>query len=259
MRAIKQPGEKLTFPYDFAVSLGEGLTVANVIGTPSSTPRGTGANLSIVGVPTIDGTTVLVKWQGGVDGESYDTTVKVTDSAGDEHEIDGEIFVTESGFTLPKNLLSRYLTAEEYVNRYGYAETVRLTDEDKTGKVDGPKIEAALKDAADLADAYIGRRYDTPLVSTPRVVSTIVGALAREILHRARPLPEVVAAADRARQQLKDISSGAMILPVEAGDTEPTIGGNLNALTSADSSTSFKDAVSDFNVCPGAGVANWRR
>jgi phage gp36-like protein len=198
VRAIKQVGEEVTFTYDFSPDLGAS-TIATVIGVPSSVARDGGANLVQEGLATItpDGTGVLVKWTGGVAGESYATTVKVTDTAGDEHERDGQIDVVETAFVLPENISSRYLTAEEYVERYGYAETVRLTDEDKTNTVDGAKLEAAIKDATDLADSYIGTRYTTPLVATPRVVKSIVAALARELLHKSRPTPEVTAAPAR--------------------------------------------------------------
>jgi phage gp36-like protein len=261
MRAIKQPSEKLTFVYDFSDDV-DGATVTltgtPVGGTPSSVARGTGANITIDGVATVQANVVLVRWQGGVDGESYLTTVRMVDSAGDIHERDGEIYVVEKSFAVPASASSRYLSADDYVARYGTQETIRLTDEDKTGVVDKGKIEAALKDATEEADAYIGKRYTTPLLSTPRIVAAIVGALAREKLHKTRPTPEVVAAADRARSQLLDISAGRMILPVEQGDSEPVIGGNSMAQTSGDGTTTFKDAVSGFNLCPGAPVGNWR-
>lgn len=260
MRAIKQPSEALAFLYDFTDDVGEAtLTGMPTGGTPVSVPRGAGANMTEVGVATVNLTTVVVRWTGGVDGESYLTTVKMADSAGNVHERDGEIFVTEKGFTVPVGIESRYLTADEYVERYGYAETVRLTDEDKAGVVDKGKLEVALKDASDLADAYIGTRYTTPLLGVPRVVKSIVGALVREALHKSRPTPEVSAAAERARQQLRDIASGKMTLPVDQGDEEPVQGGNRFAETSADASTTFRDAVAGFGLDASPSVGNWRR
>jgi phage gp36-like protein len=259
-RAIKQPSEKLTFVYEFADDLGDATLAGMPIGgTPVSVPRGAGANLAVDGGPTVGQTSVIVKWTGGVDGESYLTTVKMADTAGNEHERDGEIFVVEKAFTLPEGITSRYLTADEYVERYGFAETVRITDEDKTGTVDKAKLETALKDVTDEADAYIGTRYTTPLVATPRVVKSIVGALVRERLHKSRPTPEVTAAAERARQQLRDIASGRMTLPVEQGDAAPVIGGNNYATTSGDSSTTFRDAVAGFSLAAGTPFANWRQ
>jgi phage gp36-like protein len=260
MRAIKQPGEVLTFTYDFSDDLA-GATISSIAAGPTSTPRGTGANMTVSGAASIsaDSRSVQVKWQGGADGETYATVVSVNDTAGERHERDGEILVLERGFTVPTGIVSRYLTADEYVERYGQAETVRLTDEVRANIVDKAKLEQPLKDATDLADSYIGTRYTTPLVSTPRVVKSIVGALTREALHKTRPTPEVTAAADRARQQLRYIAAGRMTLPVEQGDEVPVIGGNRYAETSGDGSTTFRDAVAGFTVGGAGCVANWRR
>lgn len=260
MRAIKQPSEKLTFVYDFTDDLGNAtLSGMPVSPTPNSEPRGAGANMTMDGAPTVGATTVIVRWTGGVDGESYLTTVRMLDTSGNSYERDGEIFVVEKAFTVPENIVSRYLTADSYVERYGVSETVRLTDEDQTRIIDKAKLETALKDATDIADGYIGTRYTTPLVSTPRVVASIVGALARELLHKSRPTPEVTAAADRARSQLRDIASGKMTLPVEQGDSVPVIGGNRYADTSEDSPSSFRSAVAGYSLAPGWPVGNWRQ
>lgn len=258
-RAIKQVSEKLTFVYDFSDDLGDGILAGSPIGgTPISVPRGAGANMVVEGAPTVGDKEVLVKWTGGVEGESYATTVKMVDSAGNELERDGEIFVVEKSFTVPEDVASRYLTADEYVERYGYAETIRITDEDRTGTVDKAKIETALKDVTDEADGYIGTRYTTPLLSTPRVVKSIVAALVRERLHKSKPTPEVVAAAERARIQLRDIAAGRMTLPVDSGDDVPVIGGNRYAQTSDDESATFRDAVAGFGLDPGASFGAWR-
>jgi phage gp36-like protein len=262
MRAVKQPSAAQLFTYDFSSDLGSGVgapTIANVVGAPTSEARGTGANLTIVGSPDVGPSTVAVRWEGGEDGESYLTTVKVLDTAGNEHEREGQIDVVEVGFPLPEDLSSRYLTAEEYVERYGLAETVRLTDEKRLNVVDGPKLESAIKDATDIADSYIGTRYTTPLLGVPRIIKTIVATLAREILHKSKPTPEVLAAADRARTMLRDIAAGRMTLPVESGDAVPVIGGNLYALSSGDSSTTFRDAVSGFSLDSAWPIPNWRR
>lgn len=258
-RAIKQPSEKLTFVYDFTADLGDAtLAGAPTDATPSSTPRGTGTNMTVDGVATVTDTLVIVRWDGGVDGESYLTNVKMFDSSGNKLERDGEIFVVEKAFALAPGIVSRYLTADEYVERYGYAETIRLTDEDRTGTVDTAKLETELKAQTDLADGYIGTRYTTPLLATPRVVKTIVASLTREALHKTKPTPEVTASADRARAQLRDIAAGKMTLPVEQGDEVPVVGGNRFSSTSDDASTTFKDAVAGFGLDRATPFGNWR-
>jgi len=220
MRAYKQPAATQFFVYDFSDDLGDATIIALVPGTPESTPRGDGENLTIAG-QAITESTVLVKWAGGVDGETYLTTVRVTDTAGEVHEREGEIVVRETSFTVPLGIATRYLTVEDYVDRFGAQETVRLTDEARSGTIDGPKLEQAIRDAADLADSYLGTRYPIPLENAPRIIGSIVAALTREALHKTRPTPEVKDAADRARAQLRDLSAGRMTIPVEVGETAP--------------------------------------
>jgi phage gp36-like protein len=157
-------------------------------------------------------------------------------------------------------LASRYLSGEEYVARYGTAETIRLTDEASLRVVDGPKLEEAIKDQTDLADGYIGTRYAIPLVTVPRVVKSIVAALTREALHKTKPTPEVTAAADRARTQLRDIAAGRMGLPIDVGGTVPVEGGNRSAITSGDGGgDTFKDKLASYGLDRGADVPAWRQ
>jgi phage gp36-like protein len=260
MKAFKQPSEKQTFTYDFTDDIAAGGTIQSVVApTPISVPRNGGANLTQDGATSTLPTAVVVKWAGGVAGETYLTTVRVMDSNGEEHERDGEIEVVEQGFLLPTGIAGRYVTAEEYVVRFGQQETVRITDETRSGVVDKGKLETALLGASDLADSYIGRRYTTPLIDTPRVIKTLVGDLAREDLHKMNPPPMVKDAADRARQQLRDIAAGLMTLPVDQGDVEPVIGGNRLAISTGDASTTFRDGVAGFSLDAGYPVANWRR
>lgn len=95
MRATKQPDEVLTFTYDFGDRLGSA-TIASAEPATSS-PRGPGPNLTSAG-QAIDGSCVLVSWEGGEAGEDYLTTVRVTVSTGDRIEIDGVVAVRAGGF-----------------------------------------------------------------------------------------------------------------------------------------------------------------
>lgn len=153
---------------------------------------------------------------------------------------------------------ARYLTADEYVVRFGTAEAVRLTDEAKTGTIDSAKLESNIGDATDEADAYIGTRYPVPLLAPPRVVKSIVAALAREKLHKTRPTPEVKDAADRARVQLRDIAAGRMTLAITVGP-DAVVDGDRSAETSGDGSTSFRDQLADFSLSGSSFDPCWRR
>lgn len=85
------------------------------------------------------------------------------------------------------------------------------------------RILDALEDASATADTYLAGRYSTPLTPVPRALRRAVIDLARESLS-ARPIDAVVAAADRQRAWLKDLSRGVATLGSgdDGGDPPPT-------------------------------------
>lgn len=153
-----------------------------------------------------------------------------------------------------------YLTVNEYLDRFGEAETVRLTDEAKTGDVDTAKVESAISDASEEADAYLGKRYAVPLATPPNLVKSIVAALAREDLYRTRAPDAVKADAERARSQLRDLSRGVMVLPTETGPAE-TIGGRADSASSGDGTDPIftTETLAGFGVATGYAGARWRQ
>ena len=110
--------------------------------------------------------------------------------------------------------MPEYLTQEEYIARFGQAETIRITDESQTGTVDAAKLQAAIDDAEEFAEGYLRARYDLPLAATPSLLKAIVATLARELLHKTRPTETVTQAADRSRSLLRDISLGRVVLAI---------------------------------------------
>lgn len=222
MRVWKQPSDARLFTYEFAALLA-GRTIDHVISIDNIARSGA-TQLVQEGTELVSADSVQVEWSGGSNGISYVTTVKVEDSQGEEHELDGEILVAEIAFTLQPGIASAYLTAEDYVARFGYEETVRLTDEDRKGIIDGDKLLNALNDATQVAESYIGVKYTLPLNPVPPVVEGIITDLARERLYSQRPTQQVTGAADRARTMLKDISAGRMALPDQTGVGLPQTG-----------------------------------
>jgi phage gp36-like protein len=199
--------------------MAEGRTIASV-SSVVCVARDSVSALLVEESRTVDASGIVqLEWSGGVGDVSYLTTVKVTDSAGEVHEQDGEILVADVQFTVPVGLTSTYLSADEYVARFGTEETVRLTDQDRKNVVDRARLEAALKDATDTVESYLGVRYALPLSPVPQVVKGLVAALAREKLFSQRPTPQVTAEADRARSQLRDLSAGRMVLADVTGET----------------------------------------
>jgi phage gp36-like protein len=123
-----------------------------------------------------------------------------------------------------------YLTVDQYLERFGDAETIRVTNTTRPSgsipapEVDSAKVEDAISDASELVDGYIGKRYAMPLPSTPLMVRGWVAALAREQLHinTGKNTETVQAAADRARSQLVQLSKGDLSLPFPDGAEAPT-------------------------------------
>ena len=229
----KQPGESKLFTYDFEPLL-LGRTIATVLSVGNVARDGSTPVLVQEGATQTFPTLIQVEWSGGTDGKSYITTVKVRDSQGQDHELDGEILVADVSATVPVGIASTYLTGEEYVNRFGVEETVRLTDQDRKGVVDKARLEAALKDATDTVEAYLGVRYDLPLTPVPPLVKGLVAALAREKLHAQRPTVQVTAEADRARTMLRDLSAGRMTLADATGEELEGSGGGVAMWASVD-------------------------
>lgn len=112
-----------------------------------------------------------------------------------------------------------YLTTAEYVARFGEDETRRLTSENRADPaIDLAKLQAEIDEAEAYVNNRLRARYPIPLPSTPTEVRGIVGDLTRERLHRTRPLTPVTEAADRARADLRDLSTGRAVLLLEGGE-----------------------------------------
>lgn len=154
-----------------------------------------------------------------------------------------------------------YITQTEYVDRYGEAETIRLTDEDRTRVIDTAKLAEALEDASDFIDGYLAKRYAVPLASAPRLVKGMNAILGRELLHKSLVMPALTEEADRVRQQLKDIARGIMSLPIDpAGVEEATTGSGMSYSSGDGPRPTFSDeSFSGFLSPGGSPVACWRR
>lgn len=216
-RAWKQPAEARLYSYDFAPLL-EGQTISSIFSTASE-GRSDNTRTLTNDSQNYSSTVAQVKWSGGVDGETYRTTVVVLDALGQKHELEGEIIVFDRTFILPTGIAEPYLDAEAYVDRFGYDETVRITDEGSKGVIDKASLQAALSDAQQFADGYLATRYTLPIATpAPVMLQQIVADLARERLHTTRPTPQVTANADRARSLLKDLSAGRAVLPTATGE-----------------------------------------
>lgn len=119
-----------------------------------------------------------------------------------------------------------YLTAAEYVTRFGARETTLLTFDGVpvAGTVptyDTPKLESQISDATDQVEGYISRRYTVPLESPPSIVKGWVAALTRFNLAVASGhLSDAIKIAyDSAMRQLEQLAASKLDLPIEEGGT----------------------------------------
>ena len=226
--AYKTTGEIKPVLYDFEAELA-GATIASVDSVTASGPAGAAELLA----DTYDNseTTVAVIWKGGQDGADYSTAVRVVSSDGTVLETGGELSVRDYGPTVPE-IPGTYLSAAEYVDRFGRLETIGLTDESNLGKIDADKLGRALQDATQEVDSYLAARYPLPLNPVPPVVAGIVADIARLRLHKALPPDEVINAAARARTMLKDLSSGVAKLPGQDGALPSEPGGSASFVSS---------------------------
>jgi len=114
-----------------------------------------------------------------------------------------------------------YATLSDLTDRAGEAELRQIADRDRDGVPDATVIDAALADARDAIDGYIGTRYALPLVSVPPVVRVWAVAIARHILHRNGAPDHVLQDYKDAIAALKDVARGLITLPVAQGDATP--------------------------------------
>lgn len=91
----KQPYEERKFSFNFASKMAEDATITSINSITSSLKSGGGvASLTING-QTAAGQKVEALYGGGTTGQTYKVTCKVTDSQGQELELDGLLKVKE--------------------------------------------------------------------------------------------------------------------------------------------------------------------
>ncbi|WP_189383247.1 phage protein Gp36 family protein, partial [Gemmobacter nanjingensis] len=77
-----------------------------------------------------------------------------------------------------------YASLPDLIARAGDAEIRQIADRDRDGTPDPDVIAAALLDADNAIDGYVGARYDLPLPTVPALVKTWAVSISRYILHR---------------------------------------------------------------------------
>lgn len=118
-----------------------------------------------------------------------------------------------------------YATETDLLDRMGEHEMRQVADHTRSGTADTEVVAAALADADNLIDGYVGARYATPLPSIPPLVRTWAVSIARYVLHRNGAPDHVEQDYKDAMAALKDVSRGLIALPVMPGEAAPTATG----------------------------------
>lgn len=105
-----------------------------------------------------------------------------------------------------------YAAREDLVQRYGESEIAMLEDPSGTGVPDSAVSEAAIKDAEDEVDSYVGMRYSLPLPSVPQPIIRCTCDIARFRLYKDRPTEEIKYRYERTIRWLEQLSLGKVAL-----------------------------------------------
>ena len=119
-----------------------------------------------------------------------------------------------------------YASLSDLAARVGNTELCQIADRDRDLIPDQPVVDAALVDADNLINGYVGSKYDVPLAAVPDLVRTWAVSIARYILHRNGAPDHVTQDYKDAVAALKDVAAGKIALPVSAGASPLQAGGN---------------------------------
>jgi phage gp36-like protein len=142
---------------------------------------------------------LFVDIAGGSDGERYLVTARIEDIAGEIHEGEMEIAVLDAAWSMPDGGAG-YVTIADFVEQFGFEETVRMTDAEGDGRIDRQLLVSKLRAAQAIAEVHIGARFALPLDPVPEIVKVAIGDMARARLY-PRGAPDGVA--DPAKAALK--------------------------------------------------------
>ncbi len=117
-----------------------------------------------------------------------------------------------------------YASQADLETRFGAAELVALTDRTGAGAIDGSVVERALADAVAMADSYLQRRHTLPLSSTPPALKPVVCDIARYKLHEDAPTEVVRRRYEDARDWLRDVAHGRVVLEAASPGSSATPG-----------------------------------
>ena len=105
-----------------------------------------------------------------------------------------------------------YIRLSDLYAMFGEDEINQVADTDQTGTPDQAAVGRAIKNAEAEVDAALLRRYRLPLSPVPLIIRRLSGDLARWFLYGAAPTKEVESRAKLARDLLKALAHGDILL-----------------------------------------------
>ncbi|MFB2531028.1 gp436 family protein [Paracoccus sp. p3-h83] len=123
-----------------------------------------------------------------------------------------------------------YSSLASLIDRAGEVEIRQISDRERRGAIDPVTVDAALQDADNIINGYIGVKYALPLPAVPDLVRSWATSIARYVLHRNGAPENVSQDYKDAIAALKDVARGVLALPVAPGDAPPaSVGGRVMA------------------------------
>jgi len=120
--------------------------------------------------------------------------------------------------------MTPYATQQDLVARFGERELIQLTDRSGSGAIDSAVLDAAIADASEEIDTFVGARYSLPLATTPQIIVRWCADIARYRLFD-NDVPEAVQKRyDAARSALRMLVEGKTTLGLDAGEAPQQAG-----------------------------------
>ncbi|MDR1063245.1 MAG: DUF1320 domain-containing protein [Azoarcus sp.] len=112
-----------------------------------------------------------------------------------------------------------YARLADLYAQFGEEEIDQIADVDRTGTPDPATVGRAIANADAEINAALAVRYKTPVSPAPRLIKRLSGDLARWFLYGVKPTKEVDARAKLARDLLKALAAGEILLEGAASAT----------------------------------------
>ncbi len=135
-----------------------------------------------------------------------------------------------------------YCTTQDLISRFGTDELLQLTDRTNSGMIDEQVTSAAITDASNMIDGYLGGRYALPLSVVPSVLTKYCADIARFNLYDHQVPTAVENNNSAAMAYLKAVGKGELRLGISSESNESPTSDEAIQMTSSGSVFNRNDA-----------------